>query len=162
MPALPLWYDRLEEIVGELRAMEVAYLDRDAVEKLFGVGERRARQLMTGLSGVRVGNAMAVERVEMLARCEGLLRGDEVRLEKMRRVRVAESVEAAQRVWAGRRVQLERGRTTRVVGLPEGVEMGGGEMRIRYSDAMELAEKLWKISQAMAGDWEGFAAAAGD
>jgi hypothetical protein len=35
-------------------------------------------------------------------------------------------------------------------------------MRIRYSDAMELAEKLWKISQAMAGDWEGFAAAAGD
>jgi len=159
MPALPLWYDRLEEIVEELRAMDVAYLDRDAVEKLFRVGERRARQLIAGLAGVRVGNAMAVERAEMLARCEGILRGDEFRLERVRRARVAESVEAAQRVWAGRRVRLERS-SRRLAGLPEGIEMGGGEMRIRYEDAMELAEKLWKISQVMAEDWEGFAAAA--
>ena len=39
--------------------MDATHLDRQAVEKLFGVGERRARQLMTSLPGIRAGNAAA-------------------------------------------------------------------------------------------------------
>ena len=39
--------------------MDLIRLDRRDVEQLFGVGERRARQLMTGLSGIRAGNAAA-------------------------------------------------------------------------------------------------------
>ena len=37
--------------------MNSSHLDRQAVGQLFGVGERRARQLMTSLPGIHAGNA---------------------------------------------------------------------------------------------------------
>ena len=49
MPAQPPCFHRLEEIFTALRAMTSTRLDRQAVEKLFGVGQRRARQLMADL-----------------------------------------------------------------------------------------------------------------
>ena len=42
--------------------MDATHLDRQAVETLFGVGERRARQLMAGLAGIRAGNTAAISR----------------------------------------------------------------------------------------------------
>ena len=57
MPAQPAWFQRLDEILADLRSMTSTRLDRQAVEKLFGVGQRRARQLMAGLDGIRAGNA---------------------------------------------------------------------------------------------------------
>ena len=42
--------------------MDATHLDRQAVQTLFGVGERRARQWMAGLAGIRAGNAVAVSR----------------------------------------------------------------------------------------------------
>ena len=68
MPAQPAWFHRLDEILGALRSMTSTHLDRAAVEKLFGVGQRRARQLMAGLEGLRVGNAAAVSREALIAR----------------------------------------------------------------------------------------------
>ena len=43
MPAQPAWFHRLDEILGTLRSMTSAHLDRAAVEKLFLVRQRRAR-----------------------------------------------------------------------------------------------------------------------
>ena len=43
-----------------LRGMDATHLDRQGVEQLFRVSERRARQLMAGLPGMRAGNATAV------------------------------------------------------------------------------------------------------
>ena len=53
------WFQRLPEILDVLRGMDASDLDRPAVQKLFRVGERRARQLMAGLPGIRAGNAGA-------------------------------------------------------------------------------------------------------
>src|ERR1022692_2533330 len=51
MPYQPAWFHRLDEILETLRAMESSHLDRRAVQKLFGVRERRARgHLTTGIS----------------------------------------------------------------------------------------------------------------
>ena len=49
--------NRLPEILDVLRGLEASHVDRLAVDQLFGVGERRARQLMAGLPGIRVGRA---------------------------------------------------------------------------------------------------------
>jgi len=62
MPSQPAWFHRLDEILETLRGMESTHLDRQAVQKLFGVRERRARQLMAGLPGMRAGNAFAASR----------------------------------------------------------------------------------------------------
>ena len=57
MPAQPACFHRLDEILGALRSMTSTRLDRAAVEKLFRVRQRRARQIMAGLEGLRVGGA---------------------------------------------------------------------------------------------------------
>ena len=70
MPSQPACFHRLDEILGALRAMTSTHLDRAAVEKLFRVRQRRARQIMAGLEGLRVGNAAAVSREALIARLE--------------------------------------------------------------------------------------------
>ena len=57
MPSQPACFHRLDEILGALRSMTSTRLDRAAVEKLFRVPQRRARQIMAGLEGLRVGSA---------------------------------------------------------------------------------------------------------
>ena len=59
MPSQPACFQRLDEILADLRSIESTRLDRLAVEKLFRVRQRRARQIMLGL---RVGNAAPVRR----------------------------------------------------------------------------------------------------
>ena len=49
MPSQPAWFHRLDEILADLRSMTSPHLDRAAVEKLFRVRQRRARQLMADL-----------------------------------------------------------------------------------------------------------------
>ena len=73
MPAQPAWFHRLEEIFTAPRAMTSTHLDRAAVEKLFRVRQRRARQIMAGLEGLRVGNAAAVSREALIARVEQMV-----------------------------------------------------------------------------------------
>ena len=68
MPAQPPCFHRLEEIFTVLRAMTSTRLDRAAVEKLFRVRQRRARQIMAGLEGLRAGSAAAVSREALIAR----------------------------------------------------------------------------------------------
>ena len=70
MPSQPAWFQRLDEILSALRSMTSTRLDRAAVEKLFRVRQRRARQIMAGLEGLRVGNAAAVSREALIARLE--------------------------------------------------------------------------------------------
>ena len=70
MPAHPAWFHRLPEILDVLRHMDTSHLDRQAVEKLFGVGERRARQLIAGLPGIRAGIAAAISRHALIERME--------------------------------------------------------------------------------------------
>src|ERR1019366_2181615 len=76
MPAQPAWFHRLDGILSELRSLETEYLDRQAVETLFHVRERRARQLMAGLPSLQVGNAVAVRRQALIERLENTAHGD--------------------------------------------------------------------------------------
>ena len=70
MPSQPAWFHRLDEILSALRSMTSTHIDRAAVEKLFRVRRRRARQIMAGLEGLRVGNAAAGSREALIARLE--------------------------------------------------------------------------------------------
>ena len=70
MPSQPAWFHRLDEILSALRSMTSTHIDRAAVEKLFRVRWRRARQIMAGLEGLRVGNAAVGSREALIARLE--------------------------------------------------------------------------------------------
>ena len=72
-PPKPAWFHRLDEILGALRSIESTRLDRRAVEELFRVRRRRARQIMADLEGLRVGNAAAVSRAALIVRLEQMV-----------------------------------------------------------------------------------------
>src|SRR5215213_3949051 len=94
MPAQPTWFHRLDEILGELRGLGTDYLDRQAVERVFGVRERRARQLMAGLPCLQIGNAVGVSRPALIERLEATKVGNRFQWEIARRTRVAVSLQA--------------------------------------------------------------------
>lgn len=159
MPAQPTWFQRLDDILSELRALGNDYLDRQGVEKVFGVRERRARQLMAGLPALQIGNAVAVSRNALIERLETTAAGDCFQWEAARRARVADSLESLRKRAAARRVQIAaapdvRNRVAKNLGA--GIELQRGELRIRFDGARDLASKLFELSQAMANDWEEF------
>jgi hypothetical protein len=160
MPAQPAWFHRLADIREELCALEVSHLDRLAVEKLFSVRERRARQLMAGLPDIQVGNAFAVERQALLTRLDAIASGDRFQREASRRARIVNELDRTRRHLAARRVVLAASPASRrLLHLAETIELGPGALRISFRTAEELAGRLFELSQAMAGDWEGFTAA---
>lgn len=158
MPVQPAWFHRLDQILGELRCLEVSHLDRQAIEKLFRVRQRRARQLMACLPCLRIGNAVAVERTALLLWLETIAAGDPFQRELSRRARVADALELLHKHAAAQRIRISapsdsRERTFR--GLPSGVQLRPGELRIEFASAQDLAAKLFELSQAMANDWDG-------
>lgn len=160
MPAQPAWFHRLPEILEELRALEISHLDRLAIEKLFAVRERRARQLMAGLPTLQAGNALAVERKALLARLEAIACGERFQQEVSRRARVSVELDRTRRHLVARRITLDASPAPRrLPDLPEMIQLQPGELRIRFSTAEELAGLLFQLSQAMAGDWERFVGA---
>jgi hypothetical protein len=156
MPAQSAWISRLSQIRADLEALPCSHLDRQAVEKLFGVSERRARQLMSGLPGMRVGNAIAVDKQALRGFLLQWSQGEAVGREQRRRIRLASYLEEARRSHAARQVNLAVQPSPRPTLLPEGVELGPGELRVRFKGAEDLAARLYALGQAMAGDWERF------
>jgi hypothetical protein len=161
MPTEPLWFHRIDRIRDDLLRLDCEYLDRQAVEKVFGVGERRARQLMNALPCIRIGNAAAVRRLDLLNDLTRVRGSGRVERELGRRARVAGLIEDLRRSAAARNVMIP------VISPPEagplafsaGIELGGGRLQVSYSSAEDLASKLFELSQVMAADWLAFKSA---
>ena len=131
-----------------------------AVDKLFRVRERRARQLMAGLPCLQIGNAVAVERVALIRRMEAVAAGDHFEREVSRRTRVAESLEILRKHAAAQRVRVPvavDARERTFSNLAPGIQLGVGELRIEFQGAEDLAAKLFEFSQARANDWDSLA-----
>src|ERR1039458_1765138 len=45
VPAKPVWYSKINDIIGELQSLPRPFVDRATVEFLLGVGRRRAQQI---------------------------------------------------------------------------------------------------------------------
>ena len=162
MPAQPTWFHRLDEILDELKSLPAPFLDRHAVGKLFRVGERRSRQLMSDLPAIRIGNSIAVERFALIRKLEGVAVSDGCTSERSRKQRIGEHLDQLRKHLAARRVCLSvvadvHGR--RLDGLTGGIELKPGELRILFSGADDLAAQLFELSQAMANDWHAFSKA---
>ena len=106
MPSQPACFHRLDEILEALRAMKFTHLDRLAVEKLFRVRQRRARQIMADLEGLRVGNAAAVSREALIARLERPPAAGVFQWEGNRRARLVEDLDRLRRQLAARRGRI--------------------------------------------------------
>ncbi len=142
------------------RDVESSHFDRQAVQKLFGVRQRRALQLMAGLPGLRAGNASAVLRATLIARLEETASGGEFQWEINRRARVSEELDRTRRQLAARPVCIPAAADVeerRLRDLSGDINLKPGELRIEFFGAEDLAAKLLELSMAMANDWPAFA-----
>ena len=160
MPAKPTWLLQLPNIIAELKEMSVPFLDRPAIEKLFAVRRRRALQLMTEFGvGLVVGKTFLIDRLQLLARLEATMLGDDFEFEQNRKERITSALERSRKEIRGRRILIETHPTTHdrmMTDLPTGIHLKPGELRIEFDGTEELLRKLFELSQAIVNDYDKF------
>ena len=145
MPDKPIWFGRLDEVIAELEALPHPWIDRAGLERLLGVGRRRAQQILRPCVTHQIGSSGVADRDKLIARLKELAHGETAYYEQRRRRQLAESIEKLRQAW------LE---TPRVVveapeaiskqefdDLPSGVHVGPGAITVEFGSVQEgLAE----------------------
>src|SRR5579863_9270750 len=92
MPDKPLWYGRLDEVVGELSSLPWPWVDRETLESVLKVGRRRAQQILQPCVARRIGANGVADRNELIAHLKRLAAGDHAHYERRRRQKLAEAL----------------------------------------------------------------------
>lgn len=151
LPAQPAWLLRLPEIREAVARLSAPVLDRAAVEELFGIRRRRAIELMHRFGGYQAGRTFLVDRLALLRQLDALLDGDDFRVERARRRRLAEDLQS-------RAIPIPRPRSG--PDLPGGVRLRPGELRIEFRGTEELLQRLFELALAIRNDYDRFDAIA--
>jgi hypothetical protein len=168
MPATPRWHADLGKIRASVAQMEAPFLDRRAIEKLFGLRARQANKLMHEFDGYRVGPSALVSRAHLLLKLDqlgprgGVAPGSReagVRQARIRKARVVEELDALR---ARSRPRPVAPPPPRLPGsaLPEGAHLEAPDkLRITFVSPEDLLGRILGLAQAAAGDFAAFAAA---
>jgi len=159
MPLKPRWQARLKEIRAELGRLPAPFLDRPAVGKLFGLRPRQANYLMRKMGGgYRIGRATVLDRLELLARLDGLSGARESTAASSRQARVVEALDEMRRTARPRRIDPPpppvAGRA-----LPDGARVSArGELTLSFASPEQLLGLVLSLAQSAAGDFAAFTA----
>jgi hypothetical protein len=160
MPDQPLWIERVPKILETLESPGAPpFLDRPAVEILFGVRRRQAIQLLRRFGGYQVGKTFLVSREAVAGFLRDPRRRTAADMEKGRFERVSNALGAARRELHQRRIAIAVAPETpglAISGLPEGIRLEAGRLTVHFEKPLELLQKLFSLSQALANDFESF------
>jgi len=160
MPAKSQWIPRLPEILRLLTALPSPVVDRPVIEKLFGVGRRRAILLLLHeFGGFQSGQTFFLDRVALIRQLEEIRVGGAFRAERDRRNRLAQDLERTRQLAPGRKVRIaaaEDVRDRRLADLPAGIHLKPGELRIEFFGTEDLLRHLFELSQAILNDYKRF------
>jgi hypothetical protein len=161
MPKLPLWYLRVPGILGQLRSADAPpFLDRPAVERLFGVSRRQAIRLLGATQGYQVGKTFLVERASMIGFLEGLEESGAAPEARARKRSVVNALNEVANHAAAQRVQVRTAADVfrrRPADLPAAIELiAPGKLQISYQGAEDLLAHVVELATAAANDFPGF------
>jgi hypothetical protein len=159
MPAKPEWLLRLPEIRAELEHLDVPVVDRAGVERIFGLKRRRAIELLHQFGGYQAGRTFLMDRARLLEALQSLESGEDYTVEKRRRERLGDVVEASREHLISTRVRIPvRAAAARASldRLAPGVFLMPGMLSIEFRHPVELLEKLCGLAQAISNDFEKF------
>jgi hypothetical protein len=155
------WLPKLPRIIEELSALPAPVVDRATMETLFGVGRRRAHELMARFSsgrGYTAGKTVLLDRQDLLAQLRALEETPDVQWEHQRRAKVSAAVGDIRRHAAASRISVvvpAKVVETTLDDLPEGVQLRPGILTVEFSTGEELVARLFALSQALVNDYEG-------
>lgn len=157
MPAKPAWFAHRDIIINTLQSLPRPFIDRATIESLFGVGRRRAQQIMAPCVSDHVGASGLVDRDILIHHLRRLAQGDDVLYERVRRRKVAELLDGL------RKDRLERPQVlveapVRVVNqeidnLPPGVQIQPGRITVDFDHPQQALEKLLALAMAIGNDY---------
>jgi len=160
VPAKPAWYSKINDVIGELQSLPRPFVDRATVEFLFGVGRRRAQQIMAPCITDRVGANGLADRDALIAHLRRLAEGDDGFYERQRRRKVAEILSQMQKD------RLERPQVfvmapARIVNqqfenLPAGLRLEPGRITVEFDHPQQALEKLLALAMAIGNDSDQF------
>src|SRR5450756_2252033 len=159
MPAKPEWLLRLPDIRAELERLDVPIVDRAGIERIFGLKRRRAIELMHEFGGYQTGRTFLLDRSRLLEALQSLESRDDYAVEKRRRERLRDVVEASREHLILTRVRIPvRAAEVRpsLDRLAPGVLLLPGVLSIEFRHPIELLEKLYWLAQAISHDFEKF------
>ena len=160
MPAKPLWYSRINDILRELESLPRPFVDRATVEFLLGVGRRRAQQILAPCITERVGTNGLADRDALIAHLRRLAEGDDGYYERQRRRNVAEILAQLQKDRLERPQLLVEAPlqvlTQEFVNLPAGVDLEPGRISLTFDQPQQALEKLLALAMAISNDFERF------
>jgi len=159
VPAQPLWFLRLPEIIAEISTLEAPILDRAVVERVFRVRRRRAVEIMGAFGGYQVGRTFVVERQKMLAEIQRMRQSDEFQFECHRKTKLVQELDRARRVRAGAPVSIpieKQDLERKAPDFPTGVELQPGRLTVVFGTAEELVQRLYGLAQMALHDFQAF------
>jgi hypothetical protein len=156
MPARPTWFARVPHILGSLQAETAPpFLDRPAVEILFGVRRRQAIRLLRRCGGYQVGRTFLVPRESVLLFLAAQQADEELPEIEAQKQHVADFLGQARQSLSLPRIRLSTPKPSKITfaGLPPGIHLTPGRLAIEFESATELLEKLFSLSQALVNDF---------
>lgn len=160
MPPKPRWFAHLPQIRRQLEALpESCPLDRQAVERLFGVKPRQANNLMSLFAGYTVGQSFALSRSDLLSRIDEMARpGGVAHKEIQQKIRAVTALNALQQQAQPRRIPAPPPPPPTGAPLPTGVHLlAAGQIRIDFTTPEELLSRILALSQSAVSDFAAFA-----
>src|ERR1035437_7934984 len=106
MPAKPEWLLRLPDIRAELEHLDVPVVDRAGIERIFGLKRRRAIELLHQFGGYQAGRTFLLDRARLLEALHSLESREDYSVEKRRRERLRDVVEASREHLISTRVRI--------------------------------------------------------
>jgi hypothetical protein len=161
MPMKSSWLLRLPDIRQDVAALDVPVVDRILFEKLFHVRRRRAIAIMNVFGSYQLGQALLIDRAELLRQLEALEAGAEFAISQRRRQRLVDSLEKMRRhrTAVAVHIPVENPAAARsVTSLPDGVCLRTDGLRLDFNGAEDCLCKLFEVARAIADDFESFRA----
>ena len=160
MPAKPVWYRHLDEIVTQVEQLPQAWVDRQMVQEFLRIGPRRAQQILQSCLTGKVGTSGVATREAFLSHLKTLASGDDSFYEQRRRRRFAQTLSD----WRQKRLEqpqvlVEAPASVmdqELATLPLGVELGPGVVVVRFNTSQEALEKLLALAMAIGRDFTEF------
>jgi hypothetical protein len=160
MPDKPIWCGRLEEIARNLGELPDVWVDRAALEHALGIGRRRAQQILAPCVERRIGRNGLARREAVLEHLRRMAAGEQRYYERRRLRRLAERLEELRQArLRAPRVLVEAPASVvkqKLDGLPAGVDIAPGEIRLRFETATEALEQLLALAMAIGNEREKF------
>jgi hypothetical protein len=160
VPAKPAWFSKINDVIREIEALPRPFVDRATVEFLFGVGRRRAQQIMAPCITDRIGTNGLADRNAFIALLRRLAGGEDGHYERQRQRKVAAVLAQLQKERMERPQLLVEApvqvMTQGLENLPEGVRLEPGRITLTFDQAQEALEKLLALAMAVSNDFDRF------